>query len=62
MPAGQKIQLVFEAIELNRGLVRTGIQSRYPQAGPEEVQRRLVDLCLGEELAARVYGPLEEAK
>lgn len=59
MPAGRKIQLVFEAIELSRALARAGLRSRHPNAKPEEIRRRLLDLWLGEELAVRIYGPLE---
>lgn len=59
MPTGRKIELVFEAIAMNRELVMAGIRSRYPEAGPEEVRRRLFDLTLGPELAERVYGPLK---
>ncbi len=59
MATSRKIELVFEAIEMNRSLVLAGIQSRYPKAGPEEVRRRFMGLSLGEDLAARVYGPLE---
>ena len=62
MPAGRKIQLVFEAIDLSRAVARAGIRGRHPEAGPEEVRRRLLGLCLGEELATRVYGPLEGSK
>ncbi len=62
MPAWRKIQLVFEANDMSRALATAGIRSRHPQAGPEEVRRRLLGLTLGEELATRVYGPLEGAK
>ena len=62
MPAGRKIQLVFEAIEMSRDLARAGLRSRYPEAGPEEIRRRLFDLVLGRELAQRVYGPLESSQ
>ena len=62
MPAGRKIQLVFEAIEMSRALTLAGIRSRHPQAGPEEVRRRLLGLWLGEDLATQVYGPLEDSK
>lgn len=61
MPAGRKIQLVFEANEMSRAFAMAGLRSRHPQAGPEEVQRRLFGLLLGEELATRVYGPLEDS-
>ncbi len=52
MPAGRKIQLVFEAIEMNRDLV---------MASPEEVRLSLFDLTLGPELAERAYGPLPDS-
>ncbi len=61
MPAWQKIELVFEANAMSRALAMAGLRSRYPQAGPEELRRRLMDLLLGEELAARAYGPLEDS-
>jgi hypothetical protein len=60
MTAEQKLRLVFEANELNRALLRAGLETRYPEAGPEEIQRRPFGLLLGEELATRVYGPLDD--
>ncbi len=60
MPAWRKIQLVFEAGDMSRALALAGLRSRHPRAGPEEIRRRLLSLSLGEELAARVYGPLED--
>lgn len=60
MPAWRKIELVFEANAMSRSLALTGLRSRYPKAGLEEIRRRLMDLLLGEELAARAYGPLED--
>jgi hypothetical protein len=62
MPAWRKMELVFDAIHMSRALARAGIRSRHPQAGPEEIRRRLMGLWLGEELATRVYGPLEDSK
>ena len=61
MPTWRKIQLVFEALEMSRALTLAGIRSRHPQAGPEEIRRRLLGLSLGEELATRVYGPLDDS-
>lgn len=57
MPAWRKIELVGDAIETSRILALSGLQSRYPEAGEEEIRRRFMDLMLGEELAAKVYGP-----
>lgn len=59
MPTGRKIELVFEANEMALAFATAGIRSRHPYAGPEEIRRRLRGLQLGEELAMRVYGPLE---
>ena len=61
MPSGRKLELVFEAIEMSRDLARAGIRSRYPEAGPDEVER-LHDLVLGPELARQVYGPLVDSR
>jgi hypothetical protein len=44
-----------------RVLALVGLRERYPEAGPEELRRRLADLLLGEELAAKAYGPLDQA-
>ena len=40
-----------------RKLAMAGLRERFPEAGPEELRRRLATLCLGRELAAKVYGP-----
>ena len=41
-------------------LALNGLHQRHPHASPEELRRRLADIRLGPELAARVYGPLSE--
>lgn len=58
MPPWRKIELVVEANETTRQLALAGLRARQPEASPEEIQRRLFDLLLGEELAMEVYGPL----
>ena len=45
-----------------RTLAFTGLRARYPQAGEAELRRRLAGLLLGEELAIKVYGKLEDAE
>jgi len=62
MSPAQKIQLVFDAIQVARDLALAGLRARHPNAGPEELRRRLFGQELGEELACKVYGPLEAAK
>ena len=60
MPAWRKVQLVEDANRTARQLALAGLRQRHPEAGPEEVHRRLMGLFLGEELATEVYGPLPE--
>ena len=60
MPFWRKIQLVEDAILASRQLAMAGLRARHPDAGPEELHRRLMALLHGEELAALVCGPLEE--
>lgn len=58
MSSRQKLALVEEANRNARELALAGLRLRHPEAGPDELFRRLMDLTLGEELAERVYGPL----
>jgi hypothetical protein len=58
MPPWRKVELVGDAIETSRVLALAGLRQRHPLAGPAELHRRLLGLWLGEEIAARVYGPL----
>jgi hypothetical protein len=43
-----------------RQMALVGLRRRHPDASPEELRRRLADMLLGPELAARAYGPLPE--
>ncbi len=56
MPAWRKVELISDAIKTSYVLALAGLRDRFPTAGDEEIRRRLMDLMLGEELAARVYG------
>lgn len=58
MPAWRKLEIMEEANRNTRELALAGLRMRHPDAGPEELFRRLMDLTLGEELAEEVYGPL----
>ena len=51
---------MVRALALHRTLRVAGLRQRYPDDSPAQRQRRLADLLLGPELAARVYGPLPE--
>ncbi len=59
-PAWRKIEMVDQLNQTVRTLALSGLRQRYPHALPDELRRRLADLLLGPELAARVYGPLAE--
>lgn len=57
MPARRKMELVGQLTLTVRNLALVGLRQRYPNDTPEQHRRRLADLMLGPELAARVYGP-----
>jgi len=59
-PAWRKLKMVAELNETVRQLALSGLRSRYPQASARELRRRLADILLGPELAAKVYGPLPQ--
>ena len=60
MPPWRKMEIVGQMNEMVRALAMAGLRQRYPQDSPARLQRRLADLLLGPELAAKVYGPLVE--
>ena len=57
-PAWRKLQIMDQLNQSLRLWALSGLRQRYPGASDAEVRRRLADLVLGPELAARVYGPL----
>jgi hypothetical protein len=59
-PAWRKWELMEDMNRTVRQLTLVGLRRRHPNASHEELQRRLADLLLGEELAAKVYGPIPE--
>jgi hypothetical protein len=58
MPAWRKLELVAQLTV--HTLALRGLAQRYPGAGAAELTRRLARLWLGDELATRVCGGLEE--
>jgi hypothetical protein len=56
-PVWRKWQLMEDLNRTARELALAGLRRRYPEAGPDELRRRLADQLLGPELAAEVYGP-----
>lgn len=55
-PSWRKVELMGEMFRTVRDLALSGLRHRYPDASPSELRRRLADILLGAELAARVYG------
>lgn len=56
MPAWRKMELVGAMNVTVKTLARAGLVRRFPNASAQEIERRLADILLGTELAARVYG------
>lgn len=57
MPHWRKLQIVSDLTMAARQFALAGLRNRFPHASPEELRRRLGTLCLGRELATKVYGP-----
>lgn len=57
MPPWRKLALVAEMNETVRVLTLAGLRQRYPNDLALQQRRRMADLLLGPELAARAYGP-----
>lgn len=55
----RKLAMVLNANRTARLLALTGLRERHPHESPGQLQRRLADLWLGSELAAKAYGPVK---
>jgi len=60
MLSWRKMALVSEMSQTVRTLALAGLRQRHSNDTPAQRRRRLADLLLGTELAARVYVPLPE--
>lgn len=56
----QKLEMLAGLNASARMLSLSGLRSRYPHASERELQRRLAGLLLGEILACKVYGDLDD--
>ncbi len=56
----RKIALVLSANRTAQELALTGLRERHPGASTAQLRRRLADLWLGPQLAAKAYGPLPD--
>lgn len=59
MPAFRKLGLVADMNQAVEDLAMAGLRQRYPGDNLAQLRRRLADLVLGHELAAKAYGPME---
>jgi hypothetical protein len=57
LPAWRKLTLVGEMNRTVQAMALAGLRQRHPDDTPEQRRRRLANLLLGSELAARAYGP-----
>lgn len=60
MPSWRKMALVSSMNRMVRLLALAGLRERYPDDSSAQRRRRLADLVLGPDLAARAYGPEPE--
>lgn len=60
MPSWRKMALMASMGQTVQMLALAGLRQRYPDDTPTQQRRRLADLLLGPELAARAYGPVLE--
>ena len=54
----RKMEMVLSANRTARMLALAGLRERFPRDSEARLRRRLADLWLGQELAAKAYGPL----
>jgi hypothetical protein len=60
--ATRKMEMLAELNSSVQTLALTGLRSRYPRADEGELKRKLADLLLGENLALKVYGVVNDGE
>jgi hypothetical protein len=60
-PSWKKMKMMADLNESAQKLALAGLRSRHPEASEKELHRRLADLLLGEDLALKVYGEINNA-
>ena len=58
----RKMHMLAQLNASARLVALAGLRSRHPTATETELRRRLADLVLGEELARKVYGEINDGK
>ena len=61
-PPWRKLEMVGQMNEAVKAMMLNGLRRRYPNDPPDLLRRRMADLLLGADLAARVYGPLPDTR
>ncbi len=61
-PVWRKMEMLAQLNAAAQEVALAGLRRRHPQASEAELRRRLADLLLATELAARVYGPLKATR
>jgi hypothetical protein len=56
----RKMEMVESANRTARMLAMAGLREQFPHESEVQLRRRLADLLLGPELAAKVYGPFPD--
>jgi hypothetical protein len=56
----EKLDRVFQMRETVVSFAMAGLRVRHPSETEPQLRRRLATLLVGEDLAARAYGPVEE--
>ena len=56
----RKMAMMLDANRTARTLALTGLRERHSNDSPTQLRRRLADLWLGADLAAKAYGPSPE--
>jgi hypothetical protein len=59
-PAWRKLEMMDQLNQSVKLLALVGLRKRYPNESEQKLHRRLAGLLLGEELASKVYGPMED--
>ncbi len=59
-PAWRKLKMLAQLNASAHLLALSGLRQRYPAARESELRRRLADLLLGDELARKAYGELQD--
>ena len=57
-PSWRKLEMLAELNAAAKMLALSGLRQRHPDAGEDELRRRLAGLLIGEDLASKVYGEL----